>query len=355
MKERIVISSDHAGFELKEAVKAFLCGLGYETEDVGTYSTEPVDYPVYTYKAAQKVSSGECRRGIICCGTGQGDAIAANKVPGIRAALCWDTTTARLSRAHNDANMLVLGGWTTDRGLAQQIVRTWLDTPFDGGRHSRRLKQIKDIETSSRLQRRRIYDVSPTLYTGMPIWQGDPQVIIKNTCSIAEGDSYNVSWLQLGSHSGSHVDAPRHFLENAAGVDAVSPEALLGAARLLRLKNNPVIDRKTLGRLGLNGVCRLLLATGCSTSDFKYSYLTPDAADYLLTIGIRLLGTDCPSVDKPGDESYPVHHALLGGGVVILEGLDFRDVPAGDYELICAPLKIKDGDAAPARVFLREV
>jgi len=355
MKEHIVISSDHAGFELKEAVKGFLKELGYETEDVGTFSTEPTDYPIFAFKAAQKVSSGENSRGIICCGTGQGGTIAANKVPGIRAALCWSTTTARLSRAHNDANMLVLSGWLTGKRLSQEIVRTWLDTPFDGGRHLRRLEQIKDIETNSRLQRHKIYDISPPLYTGMPVWQGDPPVVIEKTSSIAEGDSYNVSSLQLGSHSGSHTDAPRHFMDDAAGVDAISPDILMGAARLVRLEDTPVIDRKILEGMELDGVCRLLLATGFAASDADYSYITPDAADYLMTTGIKLLGTDCPSVDNPGDGSYPVHRTLLGGGVIILEGLNLSGVPAGGYELICAPLKIKDGDAAPARVFLREV
>ena len=146
MAERIVISSDHAGFELKESLKGFLGELGYQVDDVGTTSTEPVDYPLYTLKAAEKVALGEYRRGIVFCGTGQGDAIVANKVPGIRAALCCDTFTAELSRRHNDANMLVLGGWMLGKRLAREIVRVWLATPFDGGRHQQRLEQIKDIE-----------------------------------------------------------------------------------------------------------------------------------------------------------------------------------------------------------------
>jgi ribose 5-phosphate isomerase B len=146
MAERIVVSSDHAGFELKENLKGFLEELGYQVDDVGTTSTEPVDYPLYTLKAAEKVASGECHRGIVFCGTGQGDAMVANKIPGVRAALCWDTFTAELSRRHNDANVLVLGGWILGERLAQEIVRVWLATPFDGGRHQRRLEQIKDIE-----------------------------------------------------------------------------------------------------------------------------------------------------------------------------------------------------------------
>ena len=355
MIERIVVSSDHAGFELKEAVKAFLADSGYETEDVGTFSTEPADYPLYTYKAAQKISCGEYKRGIVFCGTGQGDAIAANKVPGIRAALCWNIETARLSRAHNDSNILVLGGWTVDKELAQQIVRIWLDTPFEGGRHLRRVSQISGIEANSRMLRRKVYDISLPLYSGMPVWQGDPQVVIENTLSISKGDGCNVSSLQLGSHSGTHIDAPRHFIDNATGIDAVSPEILMGAARLIRLENTLIIDRKALEEINLEGVCRLLLATGYSAVDEKYSYITPQAAAYLVQIGIKLLGTDCPSPDKPGGEDYPVHHTLLKNGIIIIENLNLNSVPGGDYELICAPLKIKDGDAAPARVFLREL
>jgi ribose 5-phosphate isomerase B len=146
MAERIVVSSDHAGFELKESLKGFLGELGYQVDDVGTNSTEPVDYPLYTLKAAEKVASGEYSRGIVFCGTGQGDTIVANKVPGVRAALCWDTFTAELSRRHNDANMLVLGGWMLGERLAQEMVCVWLETPFDGGRHQRRLEQLKEIE-----------------------------------------------------------------------------------------------------------------------------------------------------------------------------------------------------------------
>lgn len=145
-KGKLVLASDHAGFELKEDIKAFLRELGYEVEDVGTYNSESVDYPDFSLKAAEKVAQGEAPRGILFCGTGIGDSIVANKVPGIRAALCYDTYTAQLSRAHNDANILVLPGWVVGKVLAKEIVRVWLETSFSGGRHSRRLEKIQAIE-----------------------------------------------------------------------------------------------------------------------------------------------------------------------------------------------------------------
>ena len=362
MKERIVVSSDHAGFKLKEAVKSFLERLGYNVDDVGTDSTRSVDYPIYTYKAAARVSCGEYKRGIIFCGTGQGDAIAANKVPGIRAALCWDAFTARFSRSHNDSNMLVLGGWTMDIQQAQEIIKIWLDTPFDGGRHQRRLKQIEDIERRSRLQRGRVYDISLPLYSGMPVWPGDPPVAVDSVKSLAGGGSSNVSLLHIGSHSATHIDAPRHFIENAAGINLINPKTLMGSARVAQLPNVDFIDRRTLEGLNLEGVNRLLLGTRNSALLKKecldlenYVYLTEDATTYIVESGIKLLGIDYLSIEKHDTEKHPVHHTLLAAGIVILEGIDLSDIAAADYELICLPLNIREGDAAPARVFLREV
>jgi arylformamidase len=363
MNERIIVSSDHAGFELKEAVKGFLEELGYGVDDVGTNSTKPVDYPIYTYKAAEKVSCGEYRRGIIFCGTGQGDAIAANKVPGIRAALCWDALTARLSRSHNDSNVLVLGGWTMDKQLAEEIIKLWLDTPFDGGRHQRRLEQIKDIETFSRLQRGKVYDISLPLYPGIPVWPGDPPVSVDSIKSIAGGDSSNVSLLHIGSHSATHVDAPRHFIDKAPGIDGINPETLMGPARVFQLPDVGSIDRQTLEGLNLENVSRLLLGTRNSALLKKeplnledYVYITEDAAVYLVAAGIKLLGIDYLSIEEYKNEGHhPVHRILLGAGIAVLEGIDLTNIAAGDYELICLPLNLRDGDAAPARVFLREV
>jgi arylformamidase len=361
MKECIVVSSDHAGFELKESIKGFLEKLGWQVDDVGTYSTEPVDYPFYTHKAALKVANGECPRGIICCGTGQGDAIVANKVPDIRAALCWNTFTAKLSRSHNDANMLVLGGWMTGKRLAKEMVRVWLETPFDGGRHQRRLGQMKAFETESALRRRKLYDISLIIQPNMITYPGDTPVSIEAVKSIAHGDSSNLSLLRIGTHSGTHVDAPSHFLSDAPGIDISSPEILMGPARLFQLPDVSHIDCKVLEELDLSGTSRLLLGTSNSTLlkkkvfDPSFIHLTEDAASYIAAQGIKLVGIDYLSIEGFKQEGHPVHRTLLSAGVLVIEGLDLTDVPPGDYELIGLPLRLKDGDAAPARVFLREV
>ena len=147
---RIAIGSDHAGFRLKEDVKAFLAELGHEVTDFGTDSEEPVDYPAYIAAAAHAVIDGECERGIVMGGSGQGEQIAANKVPGVRAALCHDLYLAELSRRHNDANVLSMGGRVVAAAYAREIVRVWLATGFDGGRHARRLEQIGSIERGER-------------------------------------------------------------------------------------------------------------------------------------------------------------------------------------------------------------
>ncbi len=140
------IGSDHGGYELKQAVMAHLKERGVEFRDYGTFSTDSCDYPDYGEAVARAVASGECERGIVVCGTGIGISIAANKVHGIRCALCGDCYSAEKSREHNDANMLALGGRVLGEGLALKIVDTFLDTEFAGGRHARRLAKIAAIE-----------------------------------------------------------------------------------------------------------------------------------------------------------------------------------------------------------------
>ncbi len=147
---RIALASDHAGFALKEALKAFLASEGHEVLDLGTDSSEPVDYPPICAAAAREVVAGRADRAILVGGSGQGEQIVANKVPGIRAALCNDLFTARLSREHNDANVLTMGGRIVATALAEEIVRVWLATGFDGGRHARRVEQIGEIERGQR-------------------------------------------------------------------------------------------------------------------------------------------------------------------------------------------------------------
>jgi ribose 5-phosphate isomerase B len=144
MARPLLVASDHAGFELKEKLKAALARLGVAFEDLGPASAESVDYPDYARRVAAAVSRGEAQRGLLICGTGQGMAMTANRYRGVRAALPWDEATARLSREHNDANVLALGGRVLDADRAERILKVWLDTPFAGGRHERRVKKIDE-------------------------------------------------------------------------------------------------------------------------------------------------------------------------------------------------------------------
>ena len=140
----IALGCEHGGYALMQSVKKHLDELGLEYKDFGTYSTDSCDYPVYAKAAANAVANGECERGILICGTGIGISIAANKVKGIRAALCSDCFSAEMTRRHNNANMLAMGARVLGEGLALQIVDIFLNTPFDGGRHARRVDMIED-------------------------------------------------------------------------------------------------------------------------------------------------------------------------------------------------------------------
>jgi ribose 5-phosphate isomerase B len=139
---RIAIGSDHAGFNYKTMLAEFLTTAGHYVEDFGTHSTESVDYPVYIRPVAEAVARGEFERGIVLGGSGNGEAIVANRVRGVRCAVCWNVESARLARAHNDANVISLGERLVSRDDAIAIVRWWLETPFEGGRHARRIAMI---------------------------------------------------------------------------------------------------------------------------------------------------------------------------------------------------------------------
>jgi ribose 5-phosphate isomerase B len=142
---KISLGTDHAGFRYKEKVKELLNSLGHEVKDFGTFSEEPVDYPLFVVPAAEAVVRGECERGIVFGGSGNGEAMSANKVHGARCALCWNEETARLSRQHNDANVLSIGQRMIPEDLALKIVRVWLETPFEGGRHAKRVAQLNAL------------------------------------------------------------------------------------------------------------------------------------------------------------------------------------------------------------------
>lgn len=214
------------------------------------------------------------------------------------------------------------------------------------------------LVTMSKLK---VYDVSLVIEPGMPVWPGNAAVVLDTVKSIAQGDSSNVSLLHIGTHTATHVDAPRHFIPGAPGIDSIDPEVLLGPARLVQLPEVRHIDRQQLAELDLKGVTRLLLGTRNSALlkqrklDMDYAFVSAEAARYLVDIGIRLVGVDYLSIEEYQKQGRPAHHILLEAGVVIVEGLDLSEVPAGDYELLCLPLRLKDADGAPARVLLREL
>jgi ribose 5-phosphate isomerase B len=145
-KPRIALGADHAGYHAKETVKKFLEQAGYQVDDVGTWSEESVDYPIFARAVAERVASGQDQLGILACGTGIGMAITANKIAGIRAAVAHDAMTARLAREHNDANVLTLGGRVVDDAAAVEIVRDFLNARFAGGRHQRRIDEIAELD-----------------------------------------------------------------------------------------------------------------------------------------------------------------------------------------------------------------
>ncbi|MFA5089950.1 MAG: ribose 5-phosphate isomerase B [Candidatus Omnitrophota bacterium] len=148
--KKIIIGSDHAGFALKEKLKVYLVHKGFRVEDFGAYSLERCDYPVIAYNLAREISLGRCQQGILICKSGIGNSIVANRLSGVRAALVYNIKAARLSRLHNDSNILVLGSAFVHEPQAKRIASVWLNTPFEGGRHRRRLNQIIKIERDIR-------------------------------------------------------------------------------------------------------------------------------------------------------------------------------------------------------------
>ena len=199
------------------------------------------------------------------------------------------------------------------------------------------------------------YDLTRTITSGMAVYPGDPEVRIASVSDVAEGDPYTVSALEMGSHVGTHVDAPRHLFPHGIGVDRISLDRLFGPATVIDLDEIISIGREHFfSSEPAHGCERLLLRTRSEGRDGPHGYLTQEAARWLVDQGTRLLGIDGPSVDAEEDDSLPAHRILLEAGVVIVEGLDLNGVPAGTYTLVCMPLKLKDCDGAPARVMLLE-
>lgn len=203
-------------------------------------------------------------------------------------------------------------------------------------------------------------DVTVPIHPGMVVYEGDPGVRVTSALALERGDPANVSHLALGSHTGTHVDAPSHFIPGGATLDRLPLDVLLGRARVLACPPGP-ITAGTVAGAGPGRGGRLLFKTGNSALWERgrfvraYQALTLEAARLLVEAGVALVGIDYLSVEGFGAQGHPVHRCLLGAGTVILEGLDLSAVTPGDYELCCLPLRVRDGDGAPARALLRAV
>jgi arylformamidase len=206
----------------------------------------------------------------------------------------------------------------------------------------------------------KIYDVTLPLSEEMIVYPGDPPVKIERITIINKNEATsNLSLYSFGSHTGTHVDPPFHFIEEGVTVDKLPLELLMGRARVVEV-TAPRIDESVLEEFDFTAAARVLFKTRnsylLSRKSFveDYVYVTPHAARALVSNGIKVVGIDYLSIEKFGDESFETHQVLLGAGTLIIEGLDLREIEPGDYEMICLPLKIKDGDGAPARVVLRQ-
>ena len=208
----------------------------------------------------------------------------------------------------------------------------------------------------------KIYDISVLVWDGLPTWPGDPKLMMDLASSIALGNVANVTHLDMGAHTGTHLDAPFHFDKNGSGIDQLPLETLIGPCRVFDLTDvTGDITAAALEKCDWRGVKRALFKTrnsrhwaqGDQEFDKGFTALGADSAAHLIEHGVELVGIDYLSVEAFGSKAHPVHEILLGMGVVIVESLNLSEVPAGDYELIALPVKLKGADGAPARVVLR--
>ena len=209
-----------------------------------------------------------------------------------------------------------------------------------------------------------IYDITVPLTNEMPTYPGDPGVQITDWSSLAQGDAANVTRLNVGAHTGTHVDAPAHFIKGASPVESLPLDVLIGPSQVVAVPEAKLsIDKEFVAQHCEPGMTRVLFKTrnshfwGDQSSGFRedFTYLELTAAEYLVAQGVRLVGIDYLSIEQFGQKDHPTHLALLSKGVVIVEGLNLSAVPAGQYELICLPMRIRSGqgDGAPARAVLK--
>jgi len=208
----------------------------------------------------------------------------------------------------------------------------------------------------------KIHDITVLLHEGTPIWPGDPKLSMHLASSIATGSVANITHIEMGAHTGTHMDAPFHFYANGTGADQLPLDILIGPCRVFDLTElTGPIPRAALEKCDFAGVTRALFKTRNSRHwanddhefDKQFLAVGADAAKYLIERGVKLVGVDYLSVEAYGSTEFPVHDTLLGAGVVIIETLNLSEVAAGDYELIALPIKLKGSDGAPARVVLR--
>ena len=206
----------------------------------------------------------------------------------------------------------------------------------------------------------RIIDVTVPLSADVPVFPGDPCFHMEFPHRIADGKPYNVARVTMGVHSGTHVDAPYHFIEDGATVEALPLEIMMGKVRVVQVAAREAIDVADVQSLDLTDEIRVLFKTRMSGQlrkpEFQedFVYLTPAAAVHLVQAGIKLVGVDYLSVEKFQSPDYATHHTLLGAGVVIIEGLDLSEADPGEYDLTCLPLRMVGADGSPARVVLRK-
>ncbi|MBI2869274.1 MAG: cyclase family protein [Chloroflexi bacterium] len=224
------------------------------------------------------------------------------------------------------------------------------------------MEEVRNPETSALPGdpvRARWTDISVPVREGMPQWPGDPQVKIKRLLDVAQGDRHTLTGIEISSHTGTHVDAPRHFIRSGAAIDRMPLDMMMGRARVIEIRDRESIKPEELVRFRIRPGERILLKTENSARLWRsdafsesYVYITSEAAQFLVQRKIRLVGVDYLSVGS-FQEGEMVHSILLEAGIWVVEGLDLARVSAGRYELICLPLKIQDGDGAPARAIVR--
>ncbi len=208
----------------------------------------------------------------------------------------------------------------------------------------------------------KIYDITVPISNDLPVYPGDPEIHIERVLSLEKGDIARVSHLSFSTHIGTHIDPPYHFMKDGIPLDQAPLDVFIGSARVVDVGDAASIDAALLSTFDLEGATRVLFKTRNSrfwreTKEFQkdFVYLETDAAEALVARGVKLVGIDYLSIEKFGFDKPTTHWTLLGNNVFIVEGLDLNEIAPGDYELICLPLKIKDGDGAPARVILREL